>query len=70
MIYIKQYISYIEKTRKTLTHKRYTIFTLSKMADSNDNSSNTNIEITEDTKIENNEITEDSNSDSIKQNPE
>ena len=39
------------------------------MADSNDNLSNTNIEITEDTKIENNEInTEDSNSDSIKQN--
>ena len=40
------------------------------MADSNDNSSNTNIEITEDTKIENTEInTEDSNNESIKQNP-
>ena len=36
------------------------------MADSNDNSSNTNIEITEDTKIEN---TDEFNNESIKQNP-
>lgn len=36
------------------------------MADSNDNSSNTNIEITEDTKIEN---TDEFNDESIKQNP-
>lgn len=40
------------------------------MVDSNDNESNTNIEITEDTKIENTEInTEEFNNESIKQNP-
>ena len=40
------------------------------MVDSNDNASNTNIEITEDTKIENNEInTDEFNNESIKQNP-
>ena len=40
------------------------------MVDSNDNESNTNIEITEDTKIENTEInSEEFNNESIKQNP-